>query len=428
MTVAAAHVPSPSALARFATERRLAVASIGLVGLHVADDNFLQPEPGMSAVDHLPGGLLQLGLVAAAAWAYPRVRAGARGAIALLVGFFGVLAGTEAVYYTFADHPSGDDFTGFLSLVGGFLLLGIGAVTLWRTRRTDDRRRRRYLRRGLTLVGAVVLIGVVLFPTSIAYVVTHTARAVVPAPNLGAAHEDVSFTTSDGLRLEGWFVPSRNGATVIAFPGRSGPQKHTRMLVRHGYGVLLFDRRGEGVSEGDPNTFGWVGDRDLHAAAAYLQSRPDVDPERIGAIGLSVGGEMLIHAAAHSDAFKAIVSEGASGQSIRDQFVNTSTLDAILGYSAVTVATAVFTSTLPPVSLKSEVPKIAPNAAFFVYGEKGQGGSEVKPNKGYYAAAGEPKQLWEVPNGQHIAGITTQPAEYERRVVGFLAEHLGVKP
>jgi uncharacterized protein len=428
MNAAAAHVPSRSAVARFATERRLAVASIGLVGLHVADDNFLQPEPGMSAVDHLPGGLLQLGLVAAAAWAYPRVRAGARGAIALLVGFFGVLAGTEAVYYTFADRPSGDDFTGFLSLVGGFLLLGIGAVTLWRTRRTDDRRRRRYLRRGLTLVGAVVLTGVVLFPTSIAYVVTHTARAVVPTPNLGAAHEDVSFTTSDGLRLEGWFVPSRNGATVIAFPGRSGPQKHTRMLVRHGYGVLLFDRRGEGASEGDPNTFGWVGDRDLHAAAAYLQSRPDVDPERIGAIGLSVGGEMLIHAAAHSDAFKAIVSEGASGQSIRDHFVNTSTLDAILGYSAVTAATAVFTSTLPPVSLKSEVPKIAPNAAFFVYGEKGQGGSEVKPNHGYYAAAGEPKRLWEVPNGQHIAGITTEPAEYERRVVGFLDEHLGVEP
>ena len=123
---------------------------------------------------------------------------------------------------------------------------------------------------------------------SIAYVVTHTA-AVVPTPNLGAAHEDVTFTTSDGLRLEGWFIPSRNGATVIAFPGRSGPQKHTRLLVKHGYGVLLFDRRGEGASEGDPNTFGWVGDRDLHAAIDYLRSRRDVDPERIGAIGLSVG-------------------------------------------------------------------------------------------------------------------------------------------
>ena len=419
MSVAAAPFPSRSAVLSFVTGRRLAVASIGLVGLHVVDDNFLQPEPGMSAVDHLPGGLALLALVAAGAWAYPRVRAGARAAIALLAGFLGVLVGTEAVYFAVADAPSGDDFTGFLSLAGGFLLLGTGIRTLWRTRRTDDRPLVRYLRRGLVLAGVVLLVAFVLFPVSIAHVVTHTARAGVPAPNLGATPEDVSFTTSDGLQLEGWFVPSRNGATVIAFPGRSGPQKHARMLVANGYGVLLFDRRGEGASDGDPNTFGWVGDRDLHAATAYLRSRPDVDPDRIGAIGLSVGGEMLIHAAAHSDAFRAIVSEGASGQSVRDQLHNTSVLDAIVGYSAVTAATAVFTSTLPPPSLKSEVARIASTATFFIYGENGQGGTEEKPNKGFYAAAREPKQLWEVPNGQHIAGITTEPAEYERRVIGF---------
>ena len=39
--------------------------------------------------------------------------------------------------------------------------------------------------------------------------------------------------------------------------------------------------------------------------------------------------------------------------------------------------------------------------------------------QGLLPAAGEPKQIWEVPNGQHIAGITTKPAEYERRVIGF---------
>ena len=150
------------------------------------------------------------------------------------------------------------------------------------------------------------------------------------------------------------------------------------MLIRHGYGVLLFDRRGEGASEGDPNAFGWVGDRDLHAAAAFLRGRPDVDPERIGAIGLSVGGEMLIHAAAHSDAFKAIVSEGASGQSMRDGLANGDTLDSVLGGGVNTLAVALFTNTLPPPSLKSEIPKIAPNAVFLVYGEKGQGGSETE--------------------------------------------------
>ena len=61
---------------------------------------------------------------------------------------------------------------------------------------------------------------------------------------------------------KGWYVPSRNGAAVISFPGRSGTRLQARMLARHGYGVLLFDRRGEGESEGDWNVFGWQGERD----------------------------------------------------------------------------------------------------------------------------------------------------------------------
>jgi uncharacterized protein len=410
--------------ARVATERALATGALALVALHVVDDNLLQPEPGTSPVDHLVSGLVPLALVAGAMATYGRARSGVRATLALLGGFFGVLTGTEAAYYTLNGGPSGDDFTGIVATLGGFVLLIVGAVTLWCSRRRSDRPLRRYLRRSAITAGALAFAALVLFPTALAYVVTHTARAEVPAPSLGAAFEEVAFTTSDGLRLQGWFVPSRNGATVIAFPGRSGPQKHTRMLVRHGYGVLLFDRRGEGASDGDPNIFGWTGDRDLHAAAVYLRSRPDVDPERIGAIGLSVGGEMLIHAAAHSDAFKAVVSEGASGQSMRDGLANGDLLESVLGGGVNTLATAVFTNTLPPPSLKSEVAKIAPNAVFFVYGENGQGGTEAKPNKLFYAAAREPKQIWEVPGGQHIAGITTQPTEYERRVIAFFDDAL----
>ena len=122
----------------------------------------------------------------------------------------------------------------------------------------------------------------------------------MPAADLGAPYEDVEFTTSDGLRLKGWYIPSRNGAAVISFPGRASSQKRAKLLARHGYGVLLFDRRGEGESDGDPNLFGWQGERDVHAAVAFLEGRPDVDPERIGGIGLSVGGEMMIEAAAES--------------------------------------------------------------------------------------------------------------------------------
>ena len=91
---------------------------------------------------------------------------------------------------------------------------------------------------------------------------------------------------------------------MIVAPGRTGTQRHARMLVRHGYGVLVFDRRGEGASDGDPNAFGWAASRDLAAAQAFLAARPDVDPERIGGLGLSVGGETLLQAAAEDKGFR----------------------------------------------------------------------------------------------------------------------------
>jgi dienelactone hydrolase len=405
------------------TETGLVSVASGVVAFHVVDDSFLQPNPGTSAGDHLFGGLVPAALMVAAAVLYTRVRAGVRATIALSAGFLGVLFGTEAAAYGWAGELSGDDYTGLLSIAAGVLLLGIGARTLWRSRKTTDRRWWRYTRRALIVAATALVATNVLLPVAIAYVVTHSARAHVPTPDLGAAHEEVAFTTSDGLRLEGWYIPSENGAAVISFPGRSGPQKPAKMLARHGYGVLLFDRRGEGQSEGDPNLFGWQGERDIRAAVAYLQSRPEVDPERIGGIGLSVGGEMMIEAAAESDDLKAIVSEGGSGRSVRDIIANGDSWHDIPANGVATVATAIFTDDLPPRSLKSLVPEID-GAVFFVYGENGQP-VEEPANVGFYAEANEPKEIWEVPGAGHIGGPDAQPKEYERRIVAFFDRHLG---
>jgi uncharacterized protein len=262
-------------------------------------------------------------------------------------------------------------------------------------------------------------------PITVGYFFTHVGRADVPPAKLGAAHEEVSFQTNDGLTLKGWLVPSKNGATVISFPGRKGPQKQARLLIKHGYGVLLFDRRGEGESDGDPNGYGWTGGRDLHAAVRFLQQRSDVDPNRIGGLGLSVGGEMMIQAAAESTAFKAIVSEGGSGRSVRDTIANPGTRwDEVLSMATAALSTALFSNDTPPAPLESLASRIAPRAVFFIYAKHGQGGSETKPNRNFYAKAGQPKQIWEVPEGAHTRGIDARPKEYERRVIGFFDEAL----
>jgi uncharacterized protein len=396
---------------------------IALIALHVLDDNFIQPEPGTSAGDHLVSGLLPLGLLGLAAWAYPRLRGSWQGAAGLVFGLLGIAAGSEAFYYTRELGPSGDDFTGLLCLPAGVLLLGVGAVTLWRTRRTEGSLWWRYPRRAL--IGAAAFVPAVLVVVvGYSYGTVHNGRAVVPADQLGVPHEDVKFETADGLELEGWYIPSRNGAAVISFPGRNGSQRQARMLARHGYGVLLFDRRGEGRSEGTPNSWGWGGEADVMAAIDYLQRRPDVEDERIGGIGLSVGGEMMIEAAAETDELKAVVSDGAGARSYNeDKLQDEPGLSKVLGglmSVTKTASVAVFSNQSPPDSLKdlaarAEEPLLiaAPNSAH---------GEEL--NRDYARAAGDNATLWEIPEAHHVGGLQARPEEYERRVVGFFDEAL----
>jgi hypothetical protein len=406
-------------------ERSVFLAAVAVIAVHVLDDSFLQPEDGTSAGDHLVSGLVPLAALGIAAAGYVRARRpGVRATIALVTGVFGIVAGIEGWHSTRAVGASGDDYTGLVTLPAGVVLVLLAAVVLWRSRRREGSRARRYLRRGLiALAGLIAGLNLVL-PFMMAYGITHLARAVVPDANLGgASYEDVAFETSDGLELKGWYIPSENRAAVIAFPGRSGPREPARFLARHGYGVLLFDRRGEGESEGDPNGLGWDGVKDLEAAIAFLQRRPDVDPERIGGIGLSVGGELLIEAAAENDALKAVVSEGAGIRSVREagELPGAERWLQLPTWASTTLGTAVFSDGGPPPNLKELAGRVSPRPLFLIYAERGQGGEELSAD--YHDAAGEPKELWRTDSG-HVGGYDADPAEYERRVVRFFDEAL----
>jgi uncharacterized protein len=391
--------------------------AIGVIALHVADDNFIHPEPGTSIGQHLISGLVPLTLLGLAAWAYPRMRGGYQGLLAIALGILGVVGGIEALHYMGTD----DDLTGYLSVPAGLVLLGLGTVTLWRTRRVTGNRPWRYGRRALIAVGAFVGFSVLMVPLGVAYITTHTARSFVPANQLGAAYQDVSLRTSDGLTLRGWYVPSRNGAAVISFPGRNGPQKPARILARHGYGVLVFDRRGEGLSDGKPNAWGWRGTKDIEAAVRFLERRPDVDPGRIGGIGLSVGGEMMLEEAARNHSLRAVVSDGAGARSFTEDLDQEAPniVEKGLGLVAAGVKTAsvaVFANSSPPANLKSLTPKIDAPVLLIAAPNSPQG---EKLNRGYARAAGDNATLWEIPEAGHMGGIKVRPAEYERRVVAF---------
>jgi hypothetical protein len=408
-------------------EHRIFLAAVGVIALHVVDDSFLQPQPGTSAGDHLVSGLVPLAVLGPAALVYARLRGGARAATALILGVFGIVAGIEAVHYTTKVGPSGDDFTGLLCIPAGAALLGLGLVTLWTTRRRHGSVPLRALRGVGIGVAALFFAAFVVFPIGFAYVGTHAARPPVEDIDLGsAAVENVQLHTSDGLTLEGSYVPSENGAAVIVAFGRKGTQDPARMLARHGYGVLIFDRRGEGESDGDPNPYAWNdGEKDLFAAIDFLKGRPDIEPGRIGGLGLSVGGETFLQAAAHSDDVQAVVSEGATARSGGElRSVPGNGLGPIAINTVITAGTAVFSNATPPPHLIDLVGDISPRSMFVIYAPEIAAGEERRFNTAFYRAAGEPKAIWGVPGAGHVGAQDARPREYERRITRFFDQAL----
>lgn len=139
----------------------------------------------------------------------------------------------------------------------------------------------------------------------------HYPRPPAVRPADFAEAEDVRLRTSDGLELRGWYVPSRNRAAVVLAHGlsqtRADMLPEARVLRDAGYGVLLFDLRAHGESQGESSTWGDLERRDIRAALAFVRARPDVDPARVGAVGFSIGSAAVAEVAAEDPRVAAVV-------------------------------------------------------------------------------------------------------------------------
>jgi len=250
-----------------------------------------------------------------------------------------------------------------------------------------------------------------------------------------APTDDVSVTTPDGLKLAGWYMPSTNGAVVMALHGYKGDRRQllgTALMLHHrGYGALLVSTRGQDASEGEKITFGYREMIDLDAWYQFLLKRPDVNPERIGAIVNSMGGSLAILYAAHNPHIKAVVAN--CGFSSLDDMVDTS-VSRFTGlpsvpFARLTVWWAEFETGARPEHLdaKAAIKKLSPRPVFLMQGGKDD---VVPPQSGQwlYAAAGEPKELWYDPELGHCGFEGLRYPQYLERVTGFFDHYLLADP
>ena len=280
----------------------------------------------------------------------------------------------------------------------------------------------------LLIVGLIggLLIGYVAYVIMAAEMYAQPAQTslggVTPGEK-GLVYEDVTLITSDGITLKGWYLPSHNGAALIMLHGYGGSRlemlQRAALLAKHGYGVLLYDERASGESAGDKRTFGWLDVNDVPLALGYLRSRSEIDPQRIGILGFSIGGQIALRAAAQSDQIKVVIAEEPGFARISD-VPDIPTLEDkfyVVSYWLGERWLSLRTGIPIPEGVLDGLPRIAPRPILFIATGQDYGRTLVKY---FFDRAGEPKQWWEVPEATHGGSPLVRPAEYETTIIDFL--------
>jgi uncharacterized protein len=276
-------------------------------------------------------------------------------------------------------------------------------------------------------VGALIVIFIVV-PLQAAEVMAYPPRRPVccqtPA-DFGLYYEDVSFQTPDGLTLRGWYLPGQNGAAILFAHGGGGNRlgvgqlEQAAALAQRGFGVLLYDLRGHGDSDGTQASFTGA---DVLAALAFLRSRPEVEADRIGAIGLSLGAIDIVHAAAQDRGLKAIVLDGLGQSGSADLPPPTTTSELLLALQRTVMFTALRLRGVVDAPVIESLGRLLPRPTLFISGA-GQT-LEREAVRRYFAATSEPKSLWEIPEGTHAYTWAARPDEYVQRIVDFFTAAL----
>jgi poly(3-hydroxybutyrate) depolymerase len=417
---AARRTGSTRGVSRRAPETVIFAVAMAIALVHALDDAFLHREPGVGLGQHALAAVvsLVLGLGAVAAFRY--LRPAARAAMAFFFGVVAAVNGGVHVKHIAAEGAATSDLTGALALAAGVVLIVLAAAILWLHRGEGDfSPRRRWAYRIAAVPVGLLLALYTVVPIGMAITETHKYREHIGAPP-SADYREVAFDASDGVRLSGWYRPTRNGATLLVVHGgggdRTGAVAHARLLVRHGYGVLLYDARGRGKSEGQQNAFGWGWTKDIAGAIAFLKSRPEVDAERIGGLGLSTGADALVQAAGQGADLHAVVADGAAAESFEDwrrlQGITVMTPFFAAEFGTVRITSGAHAG--PP--LEDMIKRVTRPLLLVSTGRH----EERDFNLEYDREAGSrPVEHWNLPEAGHTGAIRDAAPEYERRVTAF---------
>jgi pimeloyl-ACP methyl ester carboxylesterase len=250
---------------------------------------------------------------------------------------------------------------------------------------------------------------------------------------LSPGTERVTFRTSDGLKLAGWFVPVSKDKAAVLVHGKDANRMssdHTvrvaRWLRDAGYSLLLFDLRGHGESEGERFSLGQHERKDVAAAIDLLVER-GFKMGRIVVVGDSMGAAIAIQGLALRPDVAAVVADSAyaDGRAIVDEAgpLETGLPDWYTG-AIVLVAKALYGLDVDAVD-PARVVRAHPERAFlFIHCD---GDTTVRPHHGrdLRDASGNPAtRLWMASGCGHVGASALHGDEYNSRLILFVDAQL----
>lgn len=241
----------------------------------------------------------------------------------------------------------------------------------------------------------------------------------------------VSFLTSDGIRLSGWWLAGHTDRVVVGLAGRSGIKSDLlgvgTYLAKAGFHVLLIDFRGRGESQPAPMSLGSREAVDAAASIDYAAAR--IPGARIGIIGFSLGAAVAVMAAARDARVLALVAdcpfarpEPLMRAGMRQFFPITRAL-------AIPALTRLWALILYQLDLGgidiAAYARTYRSARSLVIVSGSDSVIPVDQQRSVYDALAGPKELWEAPDADHCGAYFADRAAYVKRIVRFFSESLG---
>jgi pimeloyl-ACP methyl ester carboxylesterase len=225
--------------------------------------------------------------------------------------------------------------------------------------------------------------------------------------------------------MAAWYMASRNGAAVVLVHGSLGDRSNlwpeARVLAAAGFGVLLIDLPGHGESAGSVD-WGAGGRSALAAAITALQAQPSVDPQRIGALGFSMGAMLVAQVAASDQRLRAVLLAGGFSDARRQTLFEYCRWGPITGWPGIWAyrAAGFDDRDQRPVDV---IAKVAPRALLIVHGTEDPLVPPAMATE-LHEAAGPGSELWFVPGAGHGDYVKAAPGLWPARLRDFFLHAL----